>query len=95
MYVLTCICVCVNLQAVDELDLTKSEGEFLTADSAEELLAPALTPGGKIAKVRRSISLYKAVNLPCAHHVIDPPAQQAYCMAGSLFRAMACSSRHV
>ena len=41
----------LGLQDVDELDLTKGEGEFLTAESAEELLAPALTPGAKIAKV--------------------------------------------
>lgn len=49
----------MNLQAVGELDLTKSEGKFVTEDSAEELLTPALTSGAKIAKVRHSISHYK------------------------------------
>lgn len=37
-------------QAADELDLTGSR-EFLTRESAEELLAPMLAPGAKVSKV--------------------------------------------
>ena len=39
------------LKEVDELDLTESKGEFLTAERAEEKLIPALLPGAKIVKV--------------------------------------------
>ena len=41
----------LTVQEVEELDLTESEGEFLTQESAEEKLAPALAPGAKISKV--------------------------------------------
>lgn len=40
-------------QAADELDLTGSR-EFLTRESAEELLAPMLAPGAKVSKIRFS-----------------------------------------
>jgi hypothetical protein len=35
----------------DSLDLSGGSREFLTRDSAEELLAPMLAPGAKISKV--------------------------------------------
>lgn len=40
------------LQDVQELDLTESEGEFLTQERAEEKLAPALVEGAQIVKVQ-------------------------------------------
>jgi hypothetical protein len=42
----------------EELDLTGSR-EFLTKESAEEMLAPMLAPGARITKVRLAISWAK------------------------------------
>ena len=42
----------------EELDLTGSR-EFLTKESAEEMLAPMLAPGARITKVRLAVSVPK------------------------------------
>jgi hypothetical protein len=40
--------------AADQLDLSSGGREFLTRESAEELLAPMLAPGSKITSIRFS-----------------------------------------
>ena len=46
-----------SLQEVSELDLAEREGLFLTAETAEEKLAPALAAGAKISKASLSLLL--------------------------------------